>query len=129
MLETVYSNVHLIEPQFSVSIVHAFLHIISIHDTTFASQSVSHTTKSVCFYPLQSCSTVCGVVVIVMTALLRQLKEMLFKSKQLGSVGWLSIPSKHSDYLRMAIMDWILLEMVNRELLGLGSSYSEEPIM
>ena len=89
--------------------------------TTFASQSVSHTTKSVRFYPLQSCSTVCGVVVIVMTALLCQHEEILLKSKQLGSVGWLSTPSKHSDCVRMAIMDWILLEMFNIELLGLGS--------
>ena len=80
-----------------------------------------HTTESVCFYPLQSCSTVCGVIVIAMTALLCQHKEILLKSKQLGNLECLSTPSKHSDYSRMAIMDWILLEMVHIELLGLGS--------
>ena len=120
LLETVYSCVHLIEQELSVSILHIFSHIISIHGTTSTSHSVPHTTESVCFYPLQSCSTVCGDVVIAMTALLCHHKEILLKSKQLGSLGWLSMPSKHSDYSRMAIMDWILLETVNIDLLGLG---------
>ena len=94
-------------------------------DTTSISHSVPHITESVF---LSSCSTVCGAVVIAMTALLCQHKEILLKSKQLGSLGWLSTLSKYSDYLRMTIMDWILLETVNIELLGLGF-YTEELIM
>ena len=83
LLEAVYPCVHLIEQELSVSIVQTLSHIISIHSTTSASHSVRHTTESVCFYPPQSCSTVCGVVVIAMTALLCQHKEMLLHPSNL----------------------------------------------
>ena len=124
LLQTVYSCVHLIEQEFSVNIIHTFSHI-SINDWYHFYFTFCSAHHWICmFYPLQSCSTVCGVVAIA-TALLCQHKEILLKSKQLSSLGWLSTLSKYSDYLRMAIMDWILLETVNTELLGLGF-YTEE---
>ncbi len=73
--------------------------------------------KSARFYPLQTCSLVCGLVAIS-TALACLAKSFFQKliSKNVNLPGlFFSTPSRYSTYLRIVLASWIVEKKVNVE--------------
>ena len=65
------------------------------------------------FYPLQSCSHVCGVIVVCMAAILcDHLGLWLRCGNQMGEIPLLSNPSTNSMQLRLIVLSWIVNDNV-----------------
>ena len=67
------------------------------------------------YYPLQSCSTICGVVAIIMSAMVclnYDCFEGMFK-KDKQPYFFMKEPSKYNKYLRNVLMSWIAEKFIN----------------
>ena len=68
------------------------------------------------FYPLQTCSDVCGVIVVCMCAVLCDYWNLWFTcgcEMEAVHVPLLSKPSINSRQLRLLVMSWIVNDSVN----------------
>ena len=70
------------------------------------------------FYPLQSCSHVCGVIVVCMAAVLCDHWDLWLRcDNQMGRIPLLSNPSTNSMQLRLIVLSWIVNDNVTTTLL------------
>jgi len=72
-------------------------------------------------YPLQSCSNVCGVVAVVMSALFSlspELFQHLTKQNTLIPFNFLQQPTKYNKYLRRVLMCWLASSFINIEYIS-----------
>ena len=94
---------------------------------------VSHKCIDACFQniPLQSCGSICGVIVIAMGAI-SCINSTLWRSDFLGTkrslpveISWIKNPTLHSCYLRRVLIHWITAQDVDLQLLGIKPSVPE----
>ena len=86
--------------------------IVTCHDPS-ATSSGGHCCGETCaiLYPLQTCGSICGVVVMVMAAIACQnpayFSHLLAKHNQGIPSVFLQTPSRFNKYLRLVIASWI----------------------
>ena len=92
--------------------------IVTCHDPSFTA-SGAHCCGKTCanFYPLQTCGSICGVVVMIMAAIAcnnpAYFSHLSTRHDQ-GIAGvFLQTPSRFSKYLRLVIASWIAENSVN----------------
>ena len=112
---------------------------------------VAHKFTDACFQniPLQSCGSICGVIVVAMGAI-SCINSTLWRSGFLGTksslpveISWIKNRTLHSCYLRRVLLHWITAQDVDLQLLGikpfvpesqcnrnrLASSTYEQPVL
>eukprot|EP00112_Aurelia_sp_Birch-Aquarium-sp1_P015510 Seg3441.7 transcript_id=Seg3441.7/GoldUCD/mRNA.D3Y31 product="hypothetical protein" protein_id=Seg3441.7/GoldUCD/D3Y31 len=106
------------------------------HGLTFChipSKTSSHVCSSGCLpnFPLQTCSTVCGIITIVSAAIAVK-APLLWKQVLISREGnladtlaWLREPSSNSDRLRGTIFSWFIKARVDVNTLGISHSILE----
>ena len=108
--EVVKLNIKEIEKVLHVDLRNSVRNITALHKTT----KQKHRCSSCDFYPLQTCSTVCGVVTMAMATVLSDCQQYWPRlSISHGQHEWLLYPSEYSDQLRIMIMDWLMKEKVD----------------
>ena len=90
------SSIKLIESKLKITIQDSISNVIQLN----VSKNENCTVK---VYPVQTCSSVCGVVVMGMGAVLC---EYWKDWDNIRRVGWLLSPTQFSDELRVVIMQW-----------------------
>ena len=106
------SSIKIIESKLKVSIWDSMSNVLQLN----VSKNESNKDCSKKFYPVQTCSSVCGLVVMCMGALLCDYWKDWDKIRK---VGWVLSPTQFSDELRVMIMQWILAERVETSNLGI----------
>ena len=95
--------------------------VVSCHDYTLARGSSHFCDKSKCatFYPLQTCSTVCGVVAMILTAiacLAKPFFDYITKVHQLNARHvpnlYIAKPTQYARYLRRVLMAWLADDVI-----------------
>lgn len=92
--------------------------IVSCHDPS-STASGAHCCSGTCanFYPLQTCGSICGVVVMVMAAIACHnpvyFSYLSTRHNQDFPSVFLQTPSRFSKYLRLVIASWIAENSVN----------------
>ena len=110
------SNLKSIERDLRINIMTLLKNIVVLNDLSFGDSSACSDSCKL-FYPLQSCSNVCGVVVACMGAVLSEhWSSWLTWSHQI-EVPLLSNPSVNSRPLRLIVMSWIVNNSVNTHYL------------
>ena len=108
--EVVKPNIKEIEKVLHADLWNSVGNITALHKTT----EQKHRCSSCDFYPLQTCSNVCGVVTMAMAAVLSDCQQYWPRlSTSHGQHEWLLYPSEYSDQLRIMIMDWLMKEKVD----------------
>lgn len=82
---------------------------MSIVHSPAASTNLSHQCDWRCRnYPLQTCSDICGVIVLISAALVTSDKPLFqyLLGPQEKEVTYLKLPTQHSYYLRRVLMSW-----------------------
>ena len=70
-------------------------------------------------YPFQTCNNVCGLVTMVMAAVLSNCQECWPGiSTSHPQHEWLLHPSDYSDFLRITVMDWMMKDIVDIGILS-----------
>lgn len=113
--------------------------------------AVAHKCIDACFQniPLQSCGSICGVIVVAMGAI-SCINSTLWRSGFLGikssfpvEISWIKNPTLHSCYWRRVLIHWITAQDIDLQLLGikpfvpesqcnrnrLSSSTYEQPVL
>ena len=85
----------------------------SLQKNTVIINSSNHSNLGKWFYPLQTCSDVCGVIVVCMCAVLCDHWNLWLSEVKAVHVPLLSKPSMNSRHLRLIIMAWIVNDTVN----------------
>lgn len=102
LADTIGSNLKRIEEDLGINITTTLENVIDMNSD--ASNTRSESCKL--FYPLQSCSHVCGVIVVCMAAVLCDHWDSWLRcDNQMG--GILSNPSTNSMQLRLIVLFWI----------------------
>ena len=104
LVDTVGSNLKRMENDMG-------LNIINLENVIDISKFSCSTCSESCqlFYPLQSCSHVCGVIVVCMAAVLCDHWDMWLRcGNQIGEIPLLSNPSTSSMQLRLIVLSWIV---------------------
>ena len=103
------------EEDLGIKIMTSLENIININKLSCDAGNISSDTCK-WFYPLQSCSHVCGVIVVCMAAVLCDHWNLwLTCGSQMEEVHvpLLSNPSMNSRQLRLIVMSWIVNDNVN----------------
>ena len=70
------------------------------------------------FYPLQTCSDMCGVIVMCMAAVMCERWENWTTWSSDSAPKYLSTPSQYRNHLRISVISWLVANKVNTENLG-----------
>ena len=72
-----------------------------------------HCNENCSFYPLQTCSSICGVTTATMAALLAT-DTSLWPSNTLvpQKIKWLQNPTIFADFLRQILMNWVITQKI-----------------
>lgn len=109
IMSTVGSNIKQIEEDLGIDIASSLNNITVIRNSADGSQSDLHTQ----FYPVQSCSNVCGIIVVCMAGLLCDQWESWLAWDCQTYVPLLSNPTVNSRQLRLTAMSWIIENKIN----------------
>lgn len=106
---TVVPNLRKIEQDIEISIIKSMENLVIINKMT--NNTVNG--HSHFFYPIQSCSNVCGIVVICMAAALcdKWNTWLTWNNQVLGSL--LSNPTMNNNQLRLIVLSWIVNNHIN----------------
>ncbi len=120
--DSLVSALRQIEQKASVTLIGTKVCCQPLHNPSSVNSKHTHTCKGQCsrLYPLQNCSSVCGVVVATMAALLSQSRGIWPDKSNCMPVEhmWIQSPSKYSDYLRKVLIEWVLNEDINLHALS-----------
>ena len=105
-----------IERDLRINIMTSLKNIVILNDLS-SSDSSACSDSCKLFYPLQSCSNVCGVVVVCMGAVLSEHWSSWLTCGHQMEVPLLSNPSVNSRQLRLIVMSWIVNNSVNTHYL------------
>ena len=106
LANTVGSNLKRMEEDLGIKLMASFANIITLNEPSCDAGTVSPDSIK-WFYPLQSCSHVCGVIVVCMAAVLSDCWNLWLTCGSQMHVPLLSNPSMNSRWLRLIIMSWI----------------------
>lgn len=67
------------------------------------------------FYPIQSCSNLCGIIVVCMAGILSKHWDLWLTCDGQTHVPLLSNPTMNNRQLRLLVMSWIVNDGVNTE--------------
>lgn len=79
-----------------------------LENITLLQPSHVHPNAYVPFYPRQTCSNMCGIIVVCMSAILCECWSSWLKWNTTTSVPLISKPSNYSKELRLIVMSWIM---------------------
>ena len=106
---TVGSNFKRMEEDLGINIMNSLKHLVIINNLT--NDTVNG--HSCFFYPIQSCSNVCGIIVVCMAAALcDQWNSWLTRNNQMD-ISLLSSPTINSTQLRLIVLSWIVNNQIN----------------
>ena len=106
LTDTVGSNLKRMEEDLGINLSTSLKNVIDIKSNT-GSESCK------LFYPLQSCSNVCGVIVVCMAVVICDNWELWLKcGNRMREIPMLSNPSTNSMQLRLIALSWIVEDNV-----------------
>ena len=105
LTDTVGSNLKRMEEDLGINLSTSLKNVIDIKSNT-GSESCK------LFYPLQSCSNVCGVIVVCMAVVICDNWELWRCGNRMREIPMLSNPSTNSMQLRLIALSWIVEDNV-----------------
>ena len=99
LVSSLEENLHMLERKLEIGIHSCLQDIITIHQPCGG----NHTCSDQCtqFYPLQTCSNICGIITMCMVAVMTESWEGWLKWNNLSAPQFLQNPSLHGKYLRI----------------------------
>ena len=112
LTNTVGSNLKRMEGDLGINIMSALNKVVVINKSSC--NTTNDPDSSAWFYPLQTCSDVCGVIVVCMCAVLSDHWDLwLTCEMEALNIPFLSKPSVNSMQLRAIVMSWIVNDSAN----------------
>ena len=97
----------MLEGKLGIDIHSCVQDIITIHQPCGSNHR--HLDQCTHFYPLQTCSNICGIIVMCMVAILLRAGKVGSEWNNLTAPEFLQNPSLHGKYLRINTLSWVSL--------------------
>ena len=112
LISALEENLHMLECKLGIDIHSCLQDIITINGKHKCLEQCTH------FYPLQSCSNICGIIVMCMIAIMTESWEDWCKWNHLAEPEFLLNPSLHGNYLRINALSWVVEEKIDIDTLN-----------
>ena len=116
LISALEENLRVLECKLGIDIHSCVQDIITIHQPCGGTHTCPEQGTS--FYPLQTCSNVCGIIVMSMVAVMANSWEEWCKWTSLTAPEVLQNPSLHSTYLRINTLSWIVENKIDAATLN-----------
>ena len=116
LISALEENFRVLECKLGIDIHSCVQDIITIHQPCGGTHTCPEQGTS--FYPLQTCSNVCGIIVMSMVAVMANSWEEWCKWTSLTAPEVLQNPSLHSTYLRINTLSWIVENKIDAATLN-----------
>ena len=101
----------MLEHKLGIDIHTCLQDIITIHQPRGNNHMCSDHCKH--FYPLQTCSNVCGIVVMCMVAMMAEDWEGWHEWNNTTAPKFLLNPTLYSNYLRINALSWVVMDKID----------------
>ena len=101
-------NLHMLECKLGINIHSCLQDIITIHQPCGDNHTHPVPVECTHFYPLQTCSNICGIIVMCMVAVMSESWDDWFMWTNVSAPKLLLNPSLNGKYLRINTLSWIV---------------------
>ena len=126
LISALEENLSMLECKLGIDIHTCLQDIITIHSPCGGNHT--HPEQCTHFYPLQTCSNICGIIVMCMVNVMTESWEDWYKWTNLTAPEVLRNPSLHGTYLRINVLSWIVEDKIDVTTLNKVPSSSKSTL-